>query len=370
MSPYRRRLVDIGLTIAVAVATAVMIAVADRTNARPPDLFGYLLAPAIAAPVLARRHHPVAVLLATFVLLHVYFALNYPSIEPAVPLAVPLYAAAVSGRPRWSWLTAAWTMITTMIMFRMHEHVPFPQLAGKLVDDGALLAVVLLFAHGVSTRRAKLAQEAGRLVAEQRLRIARDVHDIVAHTVSVITIQAGLADERLGDDGHPAKPAIGAIRSSAREAMSQLRAAVGLLPAPGLAELDQLFRLARAGGLLVHADIAPRATELPAHVQLAGYRIVQEAVTNTVRHANASSVAVTIRCDEESTTIEVLDDGTGTAWPGRDRLGNPSSGHGLIGMTERALTVNGSLTAGPAPDGGFLVHARLPSSAVVGSALI
>lgn len=379
--------VDALLAVIVAIATLVMVFVADRFNARPPDLLGYLLAGSVAVPILTRRRYPIAVLVATYLLLHLYYALDYPSIEPAVPLAVPLYSAAMSRRARWSWLIAAWTVVSSVVMFRLHEHLGFEDLAGKVVDEGALLLVVLLLARGAVIRRIRLAeaherlalaerereQETARQVADERLRIARDVHDIVAHTISVITIQAGVAEEKLVAGPPEARTAVGTIRASAREAMAQLRVTVGVLragdpdgatPAPGMAELGQLFQLARDAGLRVRTEVPASVAELPSHLQVVVYRIVQEALTNAVRHAAASTVTVTIGDDGQTLTVDVLDDG---GRRGRvtdaDRLGNVKSGNGLVGMTERAHIVNGSLAAGPVASGGFLVSARLPSAA-------
>jgi signal transduction histidine kinase len=201
--------------------------------------------------------------------------------------------------------------------------------------------------------------------ADEKARIARELHDVIAHSVSVIVVQAGAAGDVF--DTHPdqARTALQAIESTGREALTELRrllgavvpgdaeAASALAPQPGLGRLDELAGQVRAAGLDVSVTVDGLPPALPTGIDLSAYRIVQEALTNTLRHARASAVEVTIRGRSGAVEIDVVDDGR----PSRTSDG---AGFGIIGMRERAAVLGGTLEAGPTAHGGFRVHARLP----------
>jgi signal transduction histidine kinase len=199
-------------------------------------------------------------------------------------------------------------------------------------------------------------------VAEERARIARELHDLISHTVSVMGIQAGAAAEVLDSDPSRAREALRAIERSAREAVLELRRlldvlrqhgdAPGLAPQPGLRELADLVEPLESTGLQVELRADAAGARLPPGVELAGYRIVQEALTNVVKHAHASSVVIETRRNARWLEVEVRDDGVGDA-------GDRTAGHGLIGMRERVALYGGTLEAGPHPEGGWRVRARL-----------
>ncbi|MFG3282266.1 sensor histidine kinase [Streptomyces sp. NPDC048111] len=215
----------------------------------------------------------------------------------------------------------------------------------------------------------RLAAETRRAVAEERARIAREVHDVVAHTVSVMVIQASAAEDGFDADPEQARQALRAIDSAGRSALGELRlllrggmggdgddADEGRRPPRGLGDLADLAAGARAAGLAVELyEEGPRLAPPPS-VDLAGYRIVQEALTNTLRHAGASRVRVSVRRDAESVRIEVCDNGR----PGARSWRSAGSGRGLAGMRERAALLGGTLEAGPGSEGGFEVRAVLP----------
>jgi signal transduction histidine kinase len=202
-------------------------------------------------------------------------------------------------------------------------------------------------------------------VADERERIARDLHDIVAHCVSVMVVQAGAAEDLLDRDPQRARPPLLAIQDTGREAVAELRRMLGLLrgeaatpalaPQPGTAQLDELAAQMHAAGLPVRLHVAGTPRPLPPGVELAGYRIVQEALTNALKHAGPASATVSLRYAEQALEIEIVDDGRGGTINGH--------GHGLIGMRERATLYGGELDAGPGPDGGFVVRVRLPVEA-------
>ncbi|MEV6499846.1 sensor histidine kinase [Streptomyces prunicolor] len=241
-----------------------------------------------------------------------------------------------------------------------------------------LLAVVLAWTVGQWRRaqRARAAAELRRAVVEERARIAREVHDVVAHTLSVMVIQAGAADDVFAERPDQARQALRAIEAGARSALGELRLLLRAFgpedmrdgeageqwePGPSLARLDELADPVRATGMTVSVHREGAFDGLPAVVDLAAYRIVQEALTNTLRHAaGADEVDVCVSVEGECVKISVVDNGR-TPQGRSDAAGAVvAAGRGLVGMRERARLVGGSLRAGPLPQGGFEVAARLP----------
>ena len=215
-----------------------------------------------------------------------------------------------------------------------------------------------------SRLRRERQEETERIVAEERARIARELHDVVAHRVSMMTVQAGAAKTVAAADPAAAVRAMAAVENAGRQALDELRHLLGVLrptplpeamqPQPVLAEIDPLVEEIRQAGLDVTLTTEGDVTGLPARVELSAYRIVQESLTNVVKHAGPGARArVRLANDGSSLLVEVTDDGSGaTILPGAT--------HGLIGMRERALLLGGSLDVGPGADGGFIVRARLP----------
>ncbi|GAA1919500.1 histidine kinase [Streptomyces durmitorensis] len=216
-------------------------------------------------------------------------------------------------------------------------------------------------------------EEARRRVAEERLRIARDLHDVVAHHIALVNVQAGVAAHVMDKRPDQAKEALSHVRDASRSALNELRATVGLLrqtgdpeaptePAPGLARLEDLVDTFRHAGLPVEVAVSDDATELPAGVDLAAYRIIQEALTNVQKHAGTGAKAeVSVIRVGPNAELTILDDGGGEK---REHSGeSDGGGHGLIGMRERVSALGGRCTAGPRYGGGFRVHAILPVTA-------
>jgi signal transduction histidine kinase len=199
-------------------------------------------------------------------------------------------------------------------------------------------------------------------VADERARIARELHDVIAHSVSVMTVQAGAARLLLAGDPQRALEPLLAVEETGRQALAEMRRLLGVLrddageptlvPQPGLDDLPMLAATVREAGLEVEMAVEGTQRPLPAGVELAAYRILQEALTNTLKHAGAARAQVTVRYAPESVLLEVRDDGRATTADGH--------GHGLLGMRERAALYGGELQAGPLPRGGFAVRARLP----------
>ena len=250
--------------------------------------------------------------------------------------------------------------------------LPFADDGGELfsvvVRNVALCALALAVGDMARSRREAIEEESQRRLGEERLRIAREVHDVVAHAMVAINVQAGVAAHRLDKDPEQARSALRAIKDTSGEALSDLRATLGVLrgedgdapvrPAAGLGDLDELAAGLRGAGVRVELDVAD-VGELPAAVHAAGYRIVQEALTNALRHAGATQVRVRVERDAGAVRLEVADDGAGAAANGA----GDGTGSGLRGMRERAAALGGSFEAGPADGGGWRVAATLPAGA-------
>jgi signal transduction histidine kinase len=208
-------------------------------------------------------------------------------------------------------------------------------------------------------------EEARRRVDDERLRIARELHDVVAHAIATINVQAGVGEHVIATKPEEAASALSQIKQSSRDALRELRAMLDVLravdepdaraPAPGLSQVDALIATSNQAGIPTKLVLRGEAAPLPATVDLTAYRIVQESLTNVLRHAVPASVTVTIGYEPEELTISVVDDGNGAAGAFTD-----GAGHGIVGMRERAKAVGGALTAGPRLQGGFEVSAVLP----------
>jgi signal transduction histidine kinase len=208
--------------------------------------------------------------------------------------------------------------------------------------------------------------EQARAIAEERRRVARELHDVLAHDLSVMVVQSGAARRVLDGDPAAAADAARLIERTGREALAELRHLFGparrgegepLEGTPGVARIDRLADRARAAGLPVDLLVEGEPRSLPPGVDLAGYRVVQEALTNSLKHAGPAKARVTVRYEADCLRLEVVDDGLGDG-PAPDHLGG--SGHGLLGMNERVALYGGELEAGRAPEGGFRVRAALP----------
>jgi signal transduction histidine kinase len=267
-----------------------------------------------------------------------------------------------------------WTATAAgLAVFAWAEFLVGPASVGRFLSVLAWVLVVLFAGEvsryhraylGESKRRADEAErtreeEFRRRATEERLRIARELHDVLAHKISLINVQAGAALHRRQPD--QAYAALGAIKDASKETLRELRATLGVLrqvdeaqplsPAPSLDHLDTLITQTNDAGLPVRLTVSGDRADLPAPVDLAAYRIVQEALTNAVRHAGPATATVLVRYNPDHVIVEVGDDGAAA---------EASDGNGIRGMRERAATLGGTLAAGPRPGGGFLVRASLP----------
>jgi signal transduction histidine kinase len=238
--------------------------------------------------------------------------------------------------------------------------------ARRLAERGERLAVL------TEQLRLEQGEKAQRAVMAERMKIARELHDVIAHHVSVISVQTGLAGYVFTSDPRTARAALETIAGSAHEAMAEMRRMLVVLregteraqegagdhnAAPGLGRLDQLARRVEAAGVSVDVRTTGAPFALPPGVDLCVYRVIQEALTNVMKHAPAASASVSVHFDEAAVRVRVADDGQ-EAIPVGTTAG--PAGHGLIGMRERAGIYGGTVTAGPGPQGGFEVALTLP----------
>jgi signal transduction histidine kinase len=369
--------VDLAVAAAAGVLMVYVLVLNMESGSRPPDAGAFAGVFVVAASLLGRRRWPVAVLVFTALISPVFYQAGYAggSLQPA--LFVALYSAAAAGRVGSSSFVLACVVVTS-VAYRVGFEGEGLASPGVLVDIGFMVASWALGVAAYNRRRwaeevqerlrraeADRELEAQRRVTEERLRIARELHDVMAHTITVISVQAGVAADVFEDLPEAARAALETIRTASREAKDELRATVGVLrdgapqgapraPVPGLDQLDNLVDMANGAGVKVELAIHGQARPLPAAVDLTAYRIVQESLTNVVRHADATRATLSISYEPAAVRIEVDDDGRGSA-------DAAPAGHGLAGMRERAEAVGGRLHAGPSPGRGFRVEASLPT---------
>jgi len=325
-----------------------------------------------------RQRWPVAVLAVSVAAATIYTLLGYVNGAVLVAPMIALYTVATQSSVRRA---VAYGLGTLAVLGLASVAVnPFGPFGGGVDVLPFMVAVVVVAGIAVANRRAYVAsigdraeQDARRRLDEERLRIARELHDVVAHTMATINVQAGVAAHVLSSRPEVAAESLQAIKTASKEGLRELRAILNVLrqaddadptqPAPGIAQLGALIDRARRAGLETTCTVTGDPVPLPAAVDLAAYRIVQESLTNAIRHAGPATAAVSVGYRHDELRIEVTDTGRGPAADTGASEGpseGPSEGHGLAGMRERAATVGGTLETGPGPAGGFRVVARLP----------
>ena len=375
---------DAGLAlVAAGVSTIFFVELVGWGLPRGTLALGYALALLHTLPLAARRRFPLAVL-ATCVASGLAFAtLDLPPVFLGVAILVAVYSVAAYG-DRWvslAGLAAAAAGSAAIQLTPARFQWPTPVTNTLIIGAAWLLGH---FAHNYRAYAARLEERtaeleqareelARRAVTEERLRLARELHDVVAHAMSVIAVQSGVGAHVANTQPQEAAKALAAIEATSRAALEELRRLLGVLrrrdsepqgdltPVPGLADLDSLLAEVAKAGLAVRLRVEGTPSQLPAGVDLSAYRIVQEALTNVVKHAGPAQAQVTIRYRDRDLTVEVTDDGRGVGAPAGDDRGG--TGHGLIGMRERVAALGGDLEIGPCPGGGFRVAARLPLAA-------
>jgi signal transduction histidine kinase len=356
--------VDAGVAAVVAVVTLASVAVTDG-NEPGVHLTGWGVALLVAqfVPLVWRRRAPLAVLVVVAVAAMAYGVAELP--DPAIMFAPALALYTVAAyRPRpVSVLVAvvgALLGVGTLVMAADSDVADVAVSYFVAVTSWVAGDTVRSQREQAARAEAARVEDARRAVAEERVRIARDLHDVVAHHLSVIVVQAEAAQEVLDTRPDRAGAAMGAVAETARGALGELRRVLGVLrsdaslaPQPDLAAVDDLVASVRQAGLAVAVHTEGDARPVAGVVGVAAYRVVQEALTNVLRHAAAQRADVGLAYGDDALVVTVSDDGHGPAAPG-------GGGHGLAGMRERVAVLGGSLDAGPRDGGGFAVRARLP----------
>ncbi|MGH3978265.1 MAG: sensor histidine kinase [Pseudonocardiaceae bacterium] len=342
----------------------------------------WLVALTVGVPLAIRRRWPLPVLGVVLAAAIVGMLLGMSGAATVLAVAVALYPVALSGTPRCSTVAFATavlsvTLVAVLTATVLGPHVVSPNtdafetdLLSSLAFSWFTIGTGWTLGRSVRARREYAAQiaehRAQQAVSEERLRIAREMHDVVAHSMSVIVMKAAEATHGYDTRPEETREALGVIESVGRGALADIGRVLGslrsagdadLTPSPGLDAVPGLVENARLTGVDVELD-REDIPELPEAVQLSGYRIVQEALTNVIRHAAPTRCTVRIAAESGELCLAVIDDGAP-----RRPVGPP--GHGLIGMHERAALHHGTLVADRRPDGGFAVHARLPYQAPV-----
>ncbi|MCX4786624.1 histidine kinase [Streptomyces sp. NBC_01221] len=383
-APHKTR-TDALIAGGAGALSAVLALLTDP--ARTPDALGWALLIASAVPIAWRRRSPLLALLAMIPLLVPYHALDNAHTAPMPQTWIALYTVAVTGRPLRTLLTGIGVlsvMVTVVLTINAHQGLELLRISGWVVAVlfcGVDMRVYRQYMASVLERAERAErtreEEARRRVAEERLRIARDLHDLLAHSITLIGVQTSVASHILtADPGRLDRYAIATaledIAETCRGARAELRTTLEVLrdggndgghgrsgaedPLPGLAALPGLVRAAEAAGAQVDLAVHPPAGRLAPATGAAVYRIVQESLTNAVRHGGAVvQVSVAVAPDGDGVLrVTVTDDGTG---PPKD---GSTPGFGMVGMRERARSTGGTLDAGPRPGGGFEVSALLP----------
>jgi signal transduction histidine kinase len=376
VKPVRRdrvRAVLMDSVLATALLTVMVVGTSYAgvgQHRRGLDDIAYVLLAAIAVAVVFRRIRPLPVLAFTVVASGAYFLLGYAYGPIFFATSLALYTVGRELPPRRALLASAGA-IAVLVTLELLA-VPPSQVAEEGLHIAAWQSWLLLpwaplggawraYREGVRRDRE---DEAARLAYEERLRVAREVHDVLAHSLAVINMQAGVALHVLERRPEQVRESLEAIKQTSKNSLEELRATLAVFrqrdgsaarePAPGLRRLDAVASAMRESGLPVQVVVSGQARPLPSAVDLAAYRIVQESLTNVLRHAGPTRATVTVTYEPEQLMVEVLDGGRG-------RAGNAAnSGHGLVGMRERVEALGGTLEAGPRQAGGFRVLARLP----------
>jgi signal transduction histidine kinase len=336
-----------------------------------------IIVPLTTLPIALRRYRPLEVLAVTVIAQTVLLVFS-DRVQVPLGVIVALYTvASMCDRP-FAARAGAWVALPITVGVIVNTGGSF----GPVIPKLALFAIAWVIGDNLRTRRAYLAElearaarlerereeQAGRAVIEERTRIARELHDVIAHNVSVMVVQASAGEELFDTDPVGARESLAAVASIGRAALGELRRLLGVIrsdddddrepsfaPQPDIDYLDELVRQVRDAGLAVELSVLGEPRGLPPAVGLCAYRIVQEALTNTLTHADASGAQVNVRYCADVLELHVLDDGRGTS-----AANGETNGHGIIGMRERVALFGGELTAAPRPGGGFSVRAKLP----------
>jgi signal transduction histidine kinase len=360
------------LEVLLAVGMTVGIEVELAVGGHLVSVWQALAAALITLPLAVRFRWPLLTITLGSIGVVAQMALSDKSGDPILGIIAALLALyAVGSRTTgWRfWLGGAIALAAGISSTLIREGVTSDIATAVLATGVGLLIGRALGVLEMETEvlEREVDERAEQAVAEERGRMARELHDVIGHSISVMGVQAGAVRRVLRPEQKREREALLAVEQTGREAVAEMRRLIGLLrtegdgisaPSPSLARVEQLATEMRKAGLAVELSVEGNLTSLPPGADLAGYRIVQEALTNALKHAPGAHVTARVRAQGGELAIEVLDDGSGSPAAANGHLG-----HGLLGMRERTSLYGGELTAGPRPDGGFRVHARIPIEA-------
>ena len=366
---------DVALALAVGAMeiVATYFTAQHQPDQRALDAGAIALLAAGAMALVLRRQYPAAVLIFAKATTLVYWLLDYPGGPIFLALIIAFFTAVMKGRRLIAWTVLVAGFVSFPWLPYLLGDRPAPTLtavlglAAWLLVLGTVAEVVRVRQEHVKEAARSREEQARRRASEERLRIARELHDVVGHNISLISVQAGVALHLMDERPEQARVALSVIKDASKDALGELRSMLDVLrqvdeeslrsPTQGLARLDDLVARARSAGLQVSTEVRGDLQRLPASVDLAAFRIVQEALTNVIRHARAATATVQVVCDDQELAVQVEDDGQGAV--SHDGSG---VGQGILGMRERASALGGLVEAGPRPGGGFRVLTRLPLS--------
>jgi signal transduction histidine kinase len=351
----------------------------------PTTVLAWLLAVVIVAPILTHRRFPRASVAVCLGAVAIYATGRYVA-YPGIALFVLNFDIALHSEERVSVPTLFASAVVTGVAI-VFQPAKVADLA-NYIESEILVGAAWLAGWNLRRRRERWAElrarterlerereeEARRAVTEERLRIARELHDVIAHSMSVIAVQSAVGNHVIDSQPGEARQALAAIEATSRSALTEMRRLLGVLrqegeprgsltPAPGLGDLAELVRQVQDAGLKVWINVDGQRGAVPPGIDLSAYRIIQEALTNVIKHAGSSSANVTISYRPDSVTVEITDPGAG-APATRVPAQRTGTGHGIIGMRERVAVFGGEFAAGPGPDGGFRVRACFPIAKV------
>lgn len=385
--PGRWVAIDYAVTALLVFGYALVFRAPAHLDGIPLWASAVLIAVAVL-PAAVRRCRPLAALTSVTVATAVVMALS-SSPPPAIVVAFVMYLIPLRLPQREARVALAATLL--IIAAGLSEYAVLPHgvegtggiasaaerfaESSVLVVGGWSIGLVVRRQRAQARRRVhEQLAEARRATTEERLQIARELHDVVAHSMSLIAVQAGVANYVIGEHPEEAARALASIEQTSRGALREMRALLEMLraepvgltndapgPAPGLADLEDLVARTAEAGVRVelNVDVREERPLVSPGIDLAAYRVIQEALTNVIKHAATDHCRVTVACRPDALSVEIADDGPGAL---RRDSADSTAGHGIPGMQERTLMYGGELQAGPLPTGGFRVAARFPLS--------
>ncbi|WP_231442006.1 sensor histidine kinase [Brevibacterium zhoupengii] len=382
MGPRRT---DAILAVVVTVSLAAIISLAQIDEGAPLRSLSFVFALGFGAVLLLRRGLPRTVVVLSILGTFAYYSLDLVPIGVALPVVAALFSVAEVGLTRFAVVSGAVVFLVSTAFRIRDDSLPLGRLLGaESISTIALIAAAIALGHAVATHRRFLDQhtqllrlqdehlrkESERQIQHERLQLSRDLHDTLGHKLSVISLHAAVgieAIEQAGGEGSQAAEALDRVRAEAGESLVDLRSMVRVLRSGdettrtrlGIEGIETLLEQARSMGISVSSTLGLSPGQVPSPVEAVIFRVVQEGITNVLRHASATAVSVEVGLNDDDVTITVADDGSGA--DSVATLGEESvEGHGLNGMSERVRLLGGQLSTRSAPGQGFTLHATLP----------